>query len=153
MKHLFEVCLMAVVLANTPSIAVQATAGIPMQRGIAVDLPVTSHAVAVPDADREGALVLTVTYDGGVYVGVDRTDMAALAEKVKTAFSIQGGKTLYIKADARVPYASVVSILDAVRAAGVQRMTLLTAQRDSEKPGTLVPPKGLEMLMVLTRKE
>ena len=152
MKHLFEVCLMALVMANTPSIAVQSTSEIPMQRGIAVDLPVTSHAVAVPDADRENALVVTVTHDGGVYVGVDRTDIAVLAEKVRTAVSIQGEKTLYLKADARIPYASLVSILDSLRAAGVQRMTLLTAQRDSEKPGALVPPKGLEMLMVSTGK-
>jgi biopolymer transport protein ExbD len=148
MKHLIEVCLIALALANTPLIAAQSTAESRMQRGITVDLPVTSHAVALPDADRIDALVVTVTYAGGVYVGVDRTDIATLAEKVRTAISNQGGETLYIKADARIRYANLVRILDSVRTAGVQRITLLTAQRDSEKPGTLVPPKGLEMIMV-----
>jgi len=151
MKRLFQLSFMALVLANAPLPAAQSTAAIPLQKLISVDLPVTSHAAAVPDADRQDALVLTVTYNGGVYVGVDRTDVATLAEKVKAALSVHGGNPLYIKADARIPYASLVSILDSARAAGAKRVTLLTAQRDSEKPDTLVPPKGLEMLMLSPR--
>lgn len=149
MKPLVEVCLVAVILAGgTTFAAAQSAAEIPLQRGITVDLPVASNAVVLIDADREDATVLTVTHDGRLYLGVDQTDITGLAEKVRNAFSNRGWKTLYIKADARIPYASLIRILDSVRTAGVQGVTLLTAARDAEKPGTLVPPKGLEMLMV-----
>jgi biopolymer transport protein ExbD len=149
MKHLLEVCLVALTLAgSTPSVAAQSAAEVPKQRGITVDLPPTSNAVAVPDADKEDALVVTVTHDGSVYLGVNLTSNATLAEKVRNVLSDRSQKTLYIKADARTPYVSLVRILDSVRTAGVQGVTLLTAQRNSENPGTLVPPKGLEMFIV-----
>lgn len=152
MKRLLEVCLVALTLAgSTPSIAAQSAAGVPKQKGITVDLPPTSNAVAVPDADREDAVVVTVTRDGSVYLGVNLTSTATLAEEVRNVLSNRSQRTLYIKADARIPYASFVRILDSVRTAGVQGVTLLTTQRDSENSGTVVPPKGLEMLIVTAR--
>lgn len=69
-----------------------------------------------------------------------------MAEKIK-GLSGQTEKKLYIKADARTPYANVVNVLDAMRTAGVEAPNLLTAQQDSSEPGTLVPPKGLEVLV------
>lgn len=148
MKRSLEVCLIALSLAGgVPSAAAQSEPATPMQRGIAVTLPATSHAVAVPDADKEDALVVTVTQDGSVYIGLDPTSTAALSDGIRDALSARREKTLYIKADAHVQYSRIVRVLDSVRAAGVQRFTLLTAQGDSEKPGTLVPPKGLEMLI------
>jgi biopolymer transport protein TolR len=122
-----------------------------MQKGISVELPVTSNAVPVPQADKEDSLIVTVTYDGSVYFGVSPISAAGLAEKVKGVLSNRRERTLYIKADARTPYASVVKVLDCVRTAGVEGFTLLTAQRDAEEPSTLVPPKGLEMLIVSPR--
>jgi biopolymer transport protein ExbD len=152
MKHLLEVCLVALTLTGSaPSIAAQSAAEVHKQKGITVDLPPTSNAVAVPGADKDDALVVTVTPDGSVYLGVNLTSPATLADKIRDVLSNRSPKTLYIKADARTAYASLVRVLDAVRTAGVQQVTLLTAQRDSQSPGTLVPPKGLEMLIVTSR--
>ena len=146
MKYLLEVCLVALILAGiAPSVAAQSAAEVPMQKGISVNLPVTNNAVAVPNADKEDAVVVTLTCDGIVYLGVNPISTAALPEKVRNALFKRKEKTLYIKADARVPYASLVKVLDSVRTAGVEGLTLLTAQRDSEEPRALVPPKGLEM--------
>jgi len=120
-----------------------------MQKGISVELPVTSNAVAMPDADQEDALIVSVTHDGSVYFGVDPISSAALAEKVKADLSNQNEKKLYIKADARTPYVNVVKVLEAARSAGVGAPNLLTAQRDSSEPGTPMSPKGLEVLLGL----
>ena len=152
MKHLLEVCLVALTLAgSTPQIAAQPAAGVLKQKGITVDLPPTSNAVAVPDADKEDAVVVTLTRDGSVYLGVNLTSTATLAEEVRSVLSNRTQKTLYIKADSHISFASFVRILDSVRTAGVQGVTLLTTQRDSENPGPVVPPKGLEMLIVTPR--
>src|ERR1700756_196069 len=151
MNYLLEVCLVALTLPTgiTPSVAAQSQAHTAqaMQMGISVELPVTSNAVPMPDADQEDALIVSVTDDGSVYVGVNPISSAALAEKVRGDLSNRTEKKLYIKAGARTPYANVVNVLDAVRTAGVEAPNLLTVQRDSSEPGTLVPPKGLEVLV------
>jgi hypothetical protein len=54
-------------------------------------------------------------------------------------------QSLYIKADARVPYASVVTVLHAAHTAGVVGVTLLTTQPKTPQAGTVVLPEGIEM--------
>ena len=149
MKYVLEICLTALALVTTaPPVAAQSAATVPMQRGISVKLPVTNSAVIVPNADKEDALVVAVTYDGSMYLGINPISPSALVEKIRNDLAGRTKKELYIKADARTSYASVVKVLDAVRTAGVEGITLLTDQRDPSALGTLVPPKGLEMLVV-----
>ena len=124
------------------------SASVPMQRGITVQMPATSNAVAVPNADKEDALVVAVTQDGGIYLRTNPMSPVDLAQQLKDAMAGQKTKALYIKADARAPYASVVKVIDAVHAAGIEGFTLLTDQRDSGDDRKLVPPKGLEMRLV-----
>jgi biopolymer transport protein TolR len=120
---------------------------LPLRAGVSVQLPVTRSAVAVPKADNQDALVVALTADGATYLGVDRVATSALADRVKKLLSGRSDKTLYIKADARVPYARVVEVMDAVRNSGVDVLTFLTTQPDTvgSRPVTL---KGLEMRVV-----
>lgn len=145
MKCLLVVCLIALVLATNNVVAQDQT--VPMQRGIGVQLPATSNAVAVPSADKKDALVVAVTREGRLYLGTDLIRPADLADKVKSELARRADKTLYVKADARAPYAYVVKVLDAARTTGVQEFTLLTDQTESSEAGKLVTPKGLEMLI------
>ena len=147
MKHLLEVYLVALALTSgiTPSFAAPSPGR--MRQGISVQLPVTSNAIPSPDADQEDSLIVSVTYDGRAYFGVDPISPATLAEKIKGSLTSRTEKNLYIKADARTPYASVVRVLEAVRTAGVKTTSLLTAQRESQKTETLVTPKGLDVLL------
>ncbi|MFZ1131482.1 MAG: biopolymer transporter ExbD [Terriglobales bacterium] len=147
MKHILEVCLVALTLASlTPSAVGQAPAEVPLQRGISVDLPVTHSAVAIPEADKEEAIVVVVTGNGDIFLGTDRTGVAALPKRIKSTLS-RSAEVLFIKADARAPYSTVVSILDSLNAAGLRKFALLTTQGGSEKPRTFVSPRGLEMQM------
>jgi biopolymer transport protein TolR len=149
MHYTLEVCLLALTLtpSTVPLLVAQSEARThpPLQKGISVELPVTSNAVPLPDADQENALIVTVTDEGSVYVGIGLTTTAALAERVKGGLSDRTEKKVYIKADARTPYASVARVLEALRTAGVEAPNLLTAQTGSSEPGTLVSSKGLEV--------
>jgi biopolymer transport protein TolR len=118
-----------------------------MQKGITVDLPQTSNAVKVPEADNQNALIITVTANGSAYFGVTPIVPDAWAQGIKKDLASRTGAKLYVKADARTRYAHVMNILAALRTAGVDASTLLTAQADSPQPGTLAPPKGLEVLL------
>src|SRR5260370_35226161 len=54
-----------------------------MQKGISVELAHTSSAVPVPDADKQDALIVTVTETGGFYFGIDPVAPGSPAENLK----------------------------------------------------------------------
>ncbi len=163
MKHFLEVCLVAAALSPAvPFSVAQQSALTPTQvspllqvgittpvlkKGISVKMPVTTNAISVPKADEENSLVVTVTRDGNLYLGASPIAVGDLGKKVARSLSSRTDKTVYIKADARTSYASVVKVLDCLRTTGVERLTLLTAQPNGEQAGQPVPPKGLELLV------
>ena len=118
-----------------------------LQQGVSVELAVTQNAVARPDADRAGALIVAVTHSGNVYLGIERITPAALAEK-RDLFS-GAGEEIFVKADARTPYANVTKVLEALRTAGVTAPNLLTAQHETPQPGKLLSPKALEVRVAI----
>jgi biopolymer transport protein TolR len=122
-----------------------------MRKGISVDLPVTAHAAPVPGADSDDSVILTVAHDGRMYLGVNSISPTELAEKVNSTLSNRADKTLYVKADAHIPYAMLISVLDSVHTAGVHGITLLTAQGKKSAGKMPTPPEGLEMLVVSPR--
>lgn len=115
-----------------------------MQEGISVELAPTSSAVPVPDADSQDALIITVTDTGRIYFGIDPVTPDTLADKFKARRSGYT-RALYIKADARAPYASLVKVLDAAHIAGVSGVTLLTIQTKTRQARKPVFPEGIEM--------
>jgi biopolymer transport protein ExbD len=115
-----------------------------MQKGISVELAPTNSAVPVPDADNQDALIIAVTDTGRLYLGIDPVTPGSLAEKLKGRLSHRT-QSLYIKADARAPYACVVKVFDAARTAGVVGVTLLTTQLKTTQAGTAIFPEGIEM--------
>jgi biopolymer transport protein ExbD len=115
-----------------------------MQSGISVQLVPTSSAVPVPDADNSDALIVTVTDTGKFYLGVDPVAADSLAEKINGHGSSHT-QNLYIKADARAPYASVVKVVDAAQSARVVSVTLLTTQTIATQAGAGRLPEGIEM--------
>ena len=149
MNRILETCFVALTMATIPGVVSAQSGVVPLQRGVSVQQPVTSNAVAVPNADKQDALVVALTADGSVYLAGDRLSAPALADRLRSMFSTRNDKTLYIKADARVPYASLVEVIDAVWKSGIEGLTLLTAQRDASDQGRRpVAPKGLEMRIV-----
>lgn len=147
MNRRFQVCLaLPVAAAVAGAVFAQSGGRVPVQRGVSVQLVVTSNAVAVPNADQPDALVVALTADGSTYLDADQVPTRHLANRVRGILSNRKDKTLYIKADARVPYARLVEVIDAVQKSGVENLTLLTAQQDTADQGRMhVPPKGLEL--------
>jgi biopolymer transport protein ExbD/biopolymer transport protein TolR len=155
MHRRLDAYLVSLMMAAIPGavLAQQSAGTVPLQQGVSVQMAVTRNAVAVPNADTQDALVVALTADGTAYLRGDRLPTPALAERVRSILSTRNEKTLYIKADARVPYARLVEVIDAVQRSGVEGVTLLTAQQDpADQRNRLVPPKGLEMRVVNPRR-
>jgi biopolymer transport protein TolR len=145
MNRILVVCLTVLALAACLGLALAAQPQ--LQGGISVDMPATSNATSMPGADQDNALIVTVTRDTKVYLGLRPIDPAQLNTELHESSAGEGpDETLYIKADARASYATVIKVLDAATRAGFERIVLLTNQNDSPQEQTLSPPKGFAIV-------
>ena len=60
--------------------------------------------------------------------------MDKITGKVKDRIADKLDKTVYVKSDARAKYGDVVAVIDAVRAAGVDSLGLLTEKVQARNP-------------------
>jgi biopolymer transport protein TolR len=104
-----------------------------LQNKVAIDMARVSNPTPMPDADKEDAIVVAITRDGGVYLGQDKIATSELGVKVRDKLADTPGKTIYVRADARAQFRAVEDAIDAVRTAGVDEVGLLTQKR--EAPG------------------
>ena len=101
-----------------------------LQNKVAIDMAKVDNAVAMPDADKEDALLVAITRDNKIFFGSDQVSGAdQLTHLVKDRLASRTDKRVFIKADARTKYGNVVDVVDNVRAAGVDQLGLLTEQR------------------------
>ena len=76
MNRRLQACLVSLMVgAISGAVFEQSGANVPLQRGVSVQLAVTTNAVAVPNADRQDALIVALTADGTTYLHADRVPM------------------------------------------------------------------------------
>jgi biopolymer transport protein ExbD len=117
-----------------------------LRKGVSVQMPVTTNAVMMPDADLADSLIVAVSFRGAVFLGATPVTPAQLSEKVRADLRGSPGKKVYLKGDARTLYRTMAEVLGALRTAGVGAPILLTNQHDSTDT-SYVPPAGLEVLL------
>jgi biopolymer transport protein ExbD/biopolymer transport protein TolR len=100
-----------------------------LQKSRPVDLAKTTNPIAMPDADKEDAIIVAVQRDGKIFFDTTQVGPEDLTQKVKDRISSRVDKTVYVKADARAKYKNVVEVVDNVRSAGVSELGLLTEQK------------------------
>ncbi len=108
-----------------------------LQHGVTVDMAKVNNPEQMPDADKEDALLVAVMRDGKVFFGTDPIKVEDLTGRIKDRLANKTDKRVFIKADARAKFGSVVEVVDNVRSAGVDQLGLLT---DQKKSGALTPP-------------
>jgi biopolymer transport protein TolR len=105
-----------------------------LQNKVAVDMAKVDNPTSMPDADKEDAIVVAITRDGGVFLGQNRVALTELGGKVRDKLADTPGKTIFVRADARAQYRAVEDAIDAVRTAGVEDVGLLTQKREPGSP-------------------
>jgi biopolymer transport protein ExbD len=113
-----------------------------LQKGVSVDLARVQNPRFMADADKEDAVVLAVTRDGKIYLGSSPILIDQITTTVKERLANKLDKTVYVKSDARTRYGDVVTVVDNVRAAGVDALGLLTERVERRTAG--VAPEGLQ---------
>lgn len=114
-----------------------------LSKGITVELVQTKNPIAMQAADKEDAILISVTRDGKVFLGSDlNNDLVGLGTKVKDLLTNRLDKTVYLKNDSRARYERVVEVLDNLRAFQVDQIGLLTEQiKDGDAPASA--PAGI----------
>jgi biopolymer transport protein ExbD/biopolymer transport protein TolR len=106
-----------------------------LQNKVQIDLARVENATLMPDADKEDAVVVAITRDGGVFLGQNKVDPSQLGSLVRDMLADKTDKTIYVRADARAQFKSVEDAIDDVRTAGVETVDLLTARRENNQVG------------------
>jgi biopolymer transport protein ExbD len=110
-----------------------------LQKGIQVDLAKANNYRQMPDDDKEDAVEIAVTRDGKIFLKTSSINLDEITPKVKDLISGRLDKTVYIRSDARAKYGDVVKVVDAVRAAGVDSLGLLTSKIERRGGAEIAP--------------
>jgi biopolymer transport protein ExbD len=95
-----------------------------VQRGIDVKLPETSDASS-GGGQPTGLIVLTVQNDHSVEINGSPTEIRSLLEELRRVYSTRQDKTIFIRALAKLPFATVMEVIDIARGAGVETLALI----------------------------
>jgi biopolymer transport protein ExbD/biopolymer transport protein TolR len=106
-----------------------------LQNKVSVDMAKVDNPTNMPDADKEDAIVVAITRDGGVFLGQNKTSVSELGDQVREKLADKPGKTIYVRADARAQFRAVEDAIDAVRTAGVEDVGLLTQKKEGNLSG------------------
>jgi biopolymer transport protein ExbD len=110
-----------------------------LQKGVSVDMASAENAEKMPNADKDDAIIIAVTRDGGLFIGNTKVQLEDIKGQVKDQLANQLEKTVFVRSDARAKYGDVVAAVDEVRSAGVDNLGLLT-QKIPPKNGPPPPP-------------
>ena len=105
-----------------------------LQKGMTVDMARVANPEDMPNADKDDAVIVAVTRDGGIFLGQTKTDLSVVASQVTDLISGRMDKTVFIKSDGRAKYGDVVKLVDEVRSAGVDNVGLLTDKIEAAQP-------------------
>jgi biopolymer transport protein ExbD len=106
-----------------------------LQHGVPVDMVKTKNPIPMQDADKSDAVLVAVTRDGKVFLGTTQMTPEDLPNRVRDMLTNRINKMVFIRSDARARYEKVVTVVDNLRAAGVDQVGLLTEQvKDKNAP-------------------
>jgi biopolymer transport protein ExbD len=107
-----------------------------LQKGVSVDKALTHNPRKMPDAEKTDAVELAVARDGKIFLNAQPVAMGDITKKVDDLMSNKLNKVVFIKSDARAKYGDVVSVVDNVRAAGIEQLGLIT---EEVRPNVNIP--------------
>ena len=93
---------------------------------VQITMAVVKNPIAMPDAEKDDAVVVAITRDGKLFLGQNLVSSSELGQQVADRLANKTDKTVYVRADARAQFKAVEDAIDDVRTAGVDQVGLLT---------------------------
>lgn len=96
-----------------------------MQQGLLVDLPSAQTAVAM---NAEDGITISITHEGALFLNREPVLLEQLPAALRRHQGRHADALVTLNADRRVPHGTVMTALDAVRQAGLQRVSFQAAE-------------------------
>jgi len=103
-----------------------------MVEGLNVNLP-QATSEPLPSSDQEPHLVVSIDAAQEVFINDFKVSVDFLKEKLFKILETRTNRAVFIKADKDVPYGIVVRVMSEVKAAGVEKLGMLTMPLDEGK--------------------
>ena len=105
-----------------------------LQNQVQVNMPEASNTKDKPDtADQT---VVHVDAQSKLYVnGKPFTSQADVVARLQDALESATDRTVYLKGDREAPYGAIMSMMDALRLAGIESVGLITAPKEEKTQG------------------
>lgn len=110
-----------------------------MVQGVDVALPEVS---AKPMVTEKENLTVTIDREANVYINDFQVRMDFLKDKLEKILSAKTDREVFFRADRDVPYGVVVNVMAEIKAAGVEKLGMVTDPFDESATGKSSGKKG-----------
>lgn len=93
-----------------------------IQSGVDIQLPKTSEA----PRDVSTGIVVSITKDKAILIDNYKVSLADFESRLKTIRDVKKYRPVYIRADERVPYGTVMDIMAKIKKLGIENVGLVT---------------------------
>ena len=104
-----------------------------LQQGVTVVLPTAVNRADKPDTQDQ--VVVHIDKDGKFYVNTKEVQKVDVVTRLQSVFEETGSKTVYLKGDADASYGAIMGMMDALRKAGIDMVSLITDAPAGAKGG------------------
>lgn len=101
-----------------------------MTQGLEVDLPETT---AKSLRQKEEPVVVTLDKDGKIMLGKIEVSQAMFRQQLEKLYGKDLEQPIFLKADKRVAYGMVVTIMADIKAAGFDKLGMITEPKDEPR--------------------
>ena len=100
-----------------------------LQSGIELDVPQTR---TVKEISQE-KLVISIDRGQRLYLGNDPVNINALANLLRERGALGSGQSIFLRADQSVPFGTVAMVVDELRQAGIEQISMVTEPTDQRR--------------------
>jgi biopolymer transport protein ExbD len=109
------------------------------QKGVDVNLPLETEQKAQKSDDNQ--IVLEYGADRSIAVNHTLIPLEQLETRLRDVFESRKEKTMFIVGDPSLRYGDIVTVIDAAKGAGVEKVGIVTMGMRNEANGTAAPAK------------
>lgn len=95
-----------------------------VQKGVDVQLPETVQGPTDPQ-NVQGVIVLTVKKGNTVMINQQPVELQALQEQLRQYYAARQDKTIFVRADSKLPFSKVMEVIDIAKGAGVEKLGII----------------------------
>jgi|SRR6185437_16457002 len=89
-------------------------------------LPLAMHSRPLYGADREDAMIVGINRDGRIFFDRKQVSPDGLFRGIRESLKQKPERRVYIRADSKARYRTVILAIEAIRAAGIEDIAFLT---------------------------